>query len=85
MDSRFNHTHFSVNDTATTLGSINTSTQEKKLLARRSREYNLSDPTFCAIFEDLADTLRKELEEEKRIQNQAESSSSTRDNEEPKT
>ncbi|KAI6242612.1 UBIQUITIN-CONJUGAT-2 domain-containing protein [Aphelenchoides fujianensis] len=61
-----------MNETAQTLGSINTTTQEKKLLARRSREYNLRDPVFCAVFEELAAKLRAELEEERRLQGMSE-------------
>jgi len=57
-----------MNETSPTLGSINTSTQEKRLLARRSREFNLADPIFCSVFEELAARLRVELEEERRIQ-----------------
>jgi hypothetical protein len=48
------------------LGSVNTSTQEKRLLAERSREFNLRDPVFCSVFEELATKLREELEEERR-------------------
>lgn len=57
-----------MNDTASTLGSINTSTAEKKRYARMSREFNLKDPIFCSVFEELAATLRQEIAEEKRIQ-----------------
>ncbi|KAI6183869.1 UBC core domain-containing protein [Aphelenchoides bicaudatus] len=56
-----------MNDTASTLGSINTSTQEKRLLAVRSRQYNLKDPVFCSVFDELAAKLREEIEEEQRI------------------
>ncbi|KAI6197325.1 UBC core domain-containing protein [Aphelenchoides besseyi] len=74
-----------MNENAQTLGSINTSTQEKKMLARRSREFNLKDPVFCSVFEELASKLRVELEEERRIQGLTENFSTTQETEAPKT
>ncbi|MFH4975881.1 hypothetical protein AB6A40_002590 [Gnathostoma spinigerum] len=54
-----------MNETSPTLGSLNSSDAEKRSLARKSREFNLHNPTFCELFEDLARELRKEIEEEK--------------------
>ncbi|KAI6194754.1 UBC core domain-containing protein [Aphelenchoides besseyi] len=76
---------YSHRENAQTLGSINTSTQEKKMLARRSREFNLKDPVFCSVFEELANKLRVELEEERRIQGLTENISTTQETEAPKT
>lgn len=63
-----------MNDTTSTLGSINTSMKEKQRYARLSREYNLKDPVFCSVFEELAETLRQEVMEERRVQGLAGSS-----------
>jgi ubiquitin-conjugating enzyme E2 J2 len=66
------------------VGSINTSTTEKKRYAQISREYNLKDPVFCSIFEELAAKLREEIAEERRVQGIAENSMSSQ-SEEPKS
>jgi hypothetical protein len=54
------------------------------LLAERSREYNLKDPVFCSVFEELATKLREELEEERRNRGLNEPSA-TEKSEEPKS
>lgn len=46
-----------------TLGSIETSDYEKKLLAKRSLEFNLKDPIFCDLFPDLVEESRKKINE----------------------
>jgi len=46
-----------------TLGSIETSDYEKRLLATRSLEFNLKDPTFCELFPDLVEESRKVISE----------------------
>ena len=48
-----------------TLGSIETSEADKRLLATRSLEFNLKDKTFCELFPDLAEKCRKIIEEHK--------------------
>ncbi|KAM3718940.1 Ubiquitin-conjugating enzyme E2 [Dirofilaria immitis] len=54
-----------MNDTAPTLGSIASSDAEKRILARKSREFNLKDRIFCDLFSDLAKQIREELDEER--------------------
>ncbi|VDN82273.1 unnamed protein product [Brugia pahangi] len=54
-----------MNDTAPTLGSITSSDAEKRILARKSREFNLKDRIFCELFGDLAKQIREELAEER--------------------
>ncbi|XP_055938763.1 ubiquitin-conjugating enzyme E2 J2-like [Argiope bruennichi] len=46
-----------------TLGSIETSDYEKKLLATRSLEFNLKDPIFCELFPDLVEESIKKINE----------------------
>uniref|UniRef100_A0A915E996 Ubiquitin-conjugating enzyme E2 J2 n=1 Tax=Ditylenchus dipsaci TaxID=166011 RepID=A0A915E996_9BILA len=53
-----------MNETAPTLGSLSTSDDEKRVLAKRSRDYNLRDKLFCEIFPELSATLREESERE---------------------
>lgn len=74
-----------VNETASTLGSVNTTTQEKRILAARSKEYNLRDPVFWLVFEELAKSLREEVEEERRTSGTTEASGTNNKNEEPKS
>lgn len=71
-----------MNSNDNTLGSINTTTLEKKRYAQLSREYNLKDPVFCSVFDELADKLREEIAEEKRIQGIAETSTTSSQQEE---
>uniref|UniRef100_A0A915PZ10 Ubiquitin-conjugating enzyme E2 J2 n=1 Tax=Setaria digitata TaxID=48799 RepID=A0A915PZ10_9BILA len=54
-----------MNDTAPTLGSITSSDAEKRVLARKSREFNLKDRIFCELFSDLAKEIRDELADER--------------------
>ncbi|VDN34450.1 unnamed protein product [Gongylonema pulchrum] len=54
-----------MNDTAPTLGSITSSDAEKRIFARKSREYNLKDRVFCELFGDLAKEIREELTAER--------------------
>jgi hypothetical protein len=54
-----------MNENSPTLGSLSTSDTEKRLLAKRSRDFNLHSPLFCELFEELADQIRKELDEER--------------------
>ncbi|XP_042896153.1 ubiquitin-conjugating enzyme E2 J2 isoform X2 [Parasteatoda tepidariorum] len=46
-----------------TLGSIETSDYEKRLLAKRSLKFNLKDPIFCELFPDLVEDSRKVISE----------------------
>ncbi|KJH51423.1 ubiquitin--protein ligase [Dictyocaulus viviparus] len=52
-----------MNDSAPTLGSITSSDAEKKVLARRSKAFNLKDRVFCSLFPDVVEEIRKELNE----------------------
>lgn len=74
-----------MNETASTLGSINTTTHEKKLLARQSRNFNLRDPVFCAVFEELAAKLRREIADESRSQASTSATAKTSESEAPLT
>jgi len=53
-----------MNETSPTLGSITTSDAERRVLAHRSRDFNLRDKQFCEIFPELTATLRAEAERE---------------------
>uniref|UniRef100_A0A914E8Q9 Ubiquitin-conjugating enzyme E2 J2 n=1 Tax=Acrobeloides nanus TaxID=290746 RepID=A0A914E8Q9_9BILA len=55
-----------MNETTPTLGSLTTSDAEKRVLARKSREFNLKNAQFCEIFEELTVKIKEELEEEKK-------------------
>lgn len=48
-------------ETAPTLGSVETSTRQKKQLAKQSLAYNVRDPNFCALFPDYVERHQKEL------------------------
>ncbi|XP_054717762.1 ubiquitin-conjugating enzyme E2 J2-like [Uloborus diversus] len=50
-----------------TLGSIETSDYEKKMLATRSLEFNLKDPVFCELFPDLVEASRAKISEKKHL------------------
>ncbi|CAJ0587152.1 unnamed protein product, partial [Mesorhabditis spiculigera] len=50
-----------MNETAPTLGSIITSDAEKRLLAKRSKSFNLKDRVYCDLFTNLVEEHRKEL------------------------
>ncbi|GMT13875.1 hypothetical protein PFISCL1PPCAC_5172 [Pristionchus fissidentatus] len=50
-----------MNDTAPTLGSITSTDTEKKQLARKSKAFNIKDRVFCELFEDVAETIRTEM------------------------
>ncbi|GIY72634.1 ubiquitin-conjugating enzyme E2 J2 [Caerostris darwini] len=52
-----------------TLGSIETSDYEKKLLATRSLEFNLRDPIFCELFPDLVEDSKKLINDLKVFKN----------------
>jgi len=49
-------------ETAPTLGSLETSTRQKKQLAKQSLAYNVRDTTFCKLFPDYVEQHRKECE-----------------------
>lgn len=59
-----------MNEISPTLGSLTTTEEEKRSLARRSRDYNLKNPQFCQVFPELVKTIRLELEEELAAQNE---------------
>merc|ERR1712151_702092 len=71
-------------ETAPTLGSIETSTFQKKKLASKSLEYNVTQKTFCKLFPELVQ-LQEEIELRKRelglTSSSSSSSSSTTNNE----
>ncbi|KAF7639268.1 UBIQUITIN_CONJUGAT_2 domain-containing protein [Meloidogyne graminicola] len=56
-----------MNENSPTLGSLITSDFEKRILARRSREFNIKNAQFCEIFSELANQIRCELEGEKAV------------------
>lgn len=72
-------------ETAPTLGSIETTTRQKKLLAQQSLAFNVRDPTFSQLFpeykeryeEELA---RKPLHEQQQQQQQALSRANSNNN-----
>jgi len=43
-----------MNETSNAYGSVHSTDEEKRTLARNSREYNLRDSVFCELFADLA-------------------------------
>lgn len=49
-------------ETTPTAGSIQTSTGEKKMLARKSLEYNCRDKIFCELFPELVELYNKSQE-----------------------
>jgi ubiquitin-conjugating enzyme E2 J2 len=50
-------------ETAPTLGSIETTTSQKRHFARESLEYNCRNPTFRKLFPEYADRYKKQCEE----------------------
>ncbi|XP_065178413.1 ubiquitin-conjugating enzyme E2 J2-like isoform X2 [Sycon ciliatum] len=52
---------FMLEDTPT-LGSLSTSKFHKRTLAQQSGEYNLKNPTFCELFPDLLEEIKKQSE-----------------------
>ena len=55
-----------MNENTPTYGSIQTTVAEKVAFARKSKRFNLKSPKFCEVFEELAEQLRKEVNEEDR-------------------
>lgn len=53
-------------ESAPTLGSIETSTLQKKKLAKESLEYNVKDETFKKLFPDLVKLCHEQLEQRKK-------------------
>lgn len=51
-----------------TYGSITTTQLEKRILAKKSLEYNLKNKQFCELFPDIAMKIRNELEKRKEIE-----------------
>ncbi|CAD5212449.1 unnamed protein product [Bursaphelenchus okinawaensis] len=70
-----------MNENAPTLGSLNSSAQDRRALAKRSRDFNLSDPVFCSVFEDLAKTLMAEREAEQTAKSASSPNKSAEDDE----
>ena len=50
-----------------TLGSIESSDKEKRILAEKSLEFNLADPVFCELFPTIAEVLSQKEDGEKRV------------------
>lgn len=50
-----------------TLGSIESSDKEKRILAEKSLEFNLADPVFCELFPTIAEVLSQKKEGEKGV------------------
>jgi len=46
-------------ENAPTFGSIETSTRQKRLLAKQSLEYNIRDPVFCRLFPEYVERYEK--------------------------
>lgn len=59
-------------ETSPTLGSLSTSDDEKRVLARRSRAFNLSNKQFVEIFPELTSSLRDEAEKERKSRSKVE-------------
>uniref|UniRef100_A0AC34QQN5 UBC core domain-containing protein n=1 Tax=Panagrolaimus sp. JU765 TaxID=591449 RepID=A0AC34QQN5_9BILA len=55
-----------MNENTPTYGSIQTTTAEKVILARKSKRFNLKNPKFCEVFDELAEQLQKEVKEEEK-------------------
>ncbi|EGT41329.1 CBN-UBC-26 protein [Caenorhabditis brenneri] len=51
-----------MNDNQPTLGSLVTSESERRLLAKKSKQFNLKDKTFCALFPEEVEQIRAEIE-----------------------
>ena len=51
-----------MNDNQPTLGSVVTSESERRLLAKKSKQFNMKDKTFCSLFPEEADQIREEIE-----------------------
>lgn len=51
-----------MNDNQPTLGSLVSSESERKLLARKSRQFNLKDKTFCVLFPEEVEKIKAEME-----------------------
>ncbi|XP_076299931.1 ubiquitin-conjugating enzyme E2 J2 [Lasioglossum baleicum] len=60
-----------------TWGSINTTDNEKKLLAAQSLEYNLMDKTFCELFPETVEVIKSELKHRKELEKQGRHQSMT--------
>jgi ubiquitin-conjugating enzyme E2 J2 len=56
-------------ESAPTLGSIETTTQEKKKFARQSLEFNLKNETFCELFPDIVEEINGKLNKLKELNN----------------
>lgn len=54
-------------ETAPTLGSIETTTQQKRKYARNSLDFNVRDSNFCKLFPDLVE-LQKEISNKRRAE-----------------
>lgn len=71
-----------MNENSHTLGALTTSDSEKRVYARRSREYNLQNGQFCEIFPELAKTIKEELASERALAaSSTEENTNTRPNE----
>lgn len=53
-----------------TVGSIDTSDANKRLLAEQSLEYNLKDKIFCELFPETVEVIKEQLRQRKKLQNQ---------------
>ncbi|CAD6192092.1 unnamed protein product [Caenorhabditis auriculariae] len=51
-----------MNDNQPTLGSVSVGDEERRKLALRSKAFNLKNSTFCSLFPEEAEKIRKELE-----------------------
>ena len=62
-----------MNENTPTYGSITTSVPERIAYAKKSKRFNLRNPKFCELFEELTDQLKKEIAEEDKLSNSSKS------------
>ncbi|KAF6197979.1 hypothetical protein GE061_007724 [Apolygus lucorum] len=58
-------------ETSPTLGSVETSEEEKRQLAYRSLSHNLSDAQFCEQFPDVVQDIKEELTRREKLEEEA--------------
>jgi len=54
-------------ETGPTLGSIETTTAQKRKFARQSLDFNVRDSNFCKLFPDLVDLHKERMAERRRL------------------
>lgn len=75
---QFYNSFYKFLESSPTLGSLSTTDEEKRVLARRSLNFNLRDKEFVEIFPELTKSLREEAEDKRnKAENAQELSSKT--------